>query len=539
MTRRSRPRSSTCRRFRTASISTTWTQASGRTRCSSSFPSTCARSAGIPGARTMRTCAPARDTTSTPTARTRRRGAATTSSSTAATARVLPPPGNSHPDARAPGQGHDADRGRRYSRGGGAHARRRRPGPLLRHARTAAAEERTARRGCPLPVRQHRHRRAYLPSGTGSRCERLLVGVREDQRAARAGGGAIPERSADPGRGRGAADAGDVVRRGPGTARARAEERLLRFAGHSQDRARGIGEVHRRLGATPDRAVHHRPVVSLFLVERSDGGGVDPRRPGRRRLLPARLAPHWPCPGGGRPRRCNGADPMRRGFTLLEVMISLAILAIALVAISGLNGGAVTMHAYGRRATEATLLLRGKMLDVEDDLEKNGFSDFDDEKHGDFTDDGASAYAWSAEILRPDVRLDPAQLLSLIGGGTQGQGGTSRTGSLASAASALAGPLAGGSGSAPVPSGGAAAALLSGPIGGILQGQATTFIETLKKSVREIRLTVSWSDGKDRRSVSASQIVIILPQGAGPNPALQNTVSPQGGQQVTPRSTQP
>jgi len=222
---------------------------------------------------------------------------------------------------------------------------------------------------------------------------------------------------------------------------------------------------------------------------------------------------------------------MRRGFTLLEVMISLAILAIALVAISGLNGGAVTMHAYGRRATEATLLLRGKMLDVEDDLQKNGFSDFDDEKHGDFTDDGAPPYAWSAEILRPDVRLDPAQLLSLIGGGTQGQGGTSRTGSLASAASALAGSLLGGSGSAPVPSGGAAAALLSGPIGGILQGQATTFIETLKKSVREIRLTVSWSDGKDRRSVSASQIVVILPESVGQTQLPTTTQNPRQGTQ--------
>ena len=232
---------------------------------------------------------------------------------------------------------------------------------------------------------------------------------------------------------------------------------------------------------------------------------------------------------------------MRRGFTLLEVMISLAILAIALVAISGLNGGAVTMHAYGRRATEATLLLRGKMLDVEDDLEKNGFSDFDDEKHGDFTDDGAPAYTWSAEILRPDVRLDPAQLLSLIGGGSQGQAGASRSGSLASAASALAGSLLGGSGTAPGLSGGGAAALMSGPIGGVLQGQATTFIETLKKSVREIRLTVSWTDGKDRRSVSASQIVVILAQGAGQpqNPAFQAPVPPQPGQQVTPRGTQP
>src|SRR5207237_7684382 len=120
--------------------------------------------------------------------------------------------------------------------------------------------------------------------------------------------------------------------------------------------------------------------------------------------------------------RRHGAGPMRRGFTLLEVMISLAILAIALVAISGLNGGAVTMHAYGRRATEATLLLRGKMLDVEDDLEKNSFSDFDDEKHGDFTDDGAPPYACSADTLRPDLRLDPAHLLTPLGGGTQGQG---------------------------------------------------------------------------------------------------------------------
>jgi hypothetical protein len=52
---------------------------------------------------------------------------------------------------------------------------------------------------------------------------------------------------------------------------------------------------------------------------------------------------------------------------------------------------------------------------------------------------------------------------------------------------------------------------------------------------------VSWTDGKNRRSVSASQIVVILPQGTVPtqNPGLQNTVSPQGGQQVTPRGTQP
>ena len=86
------------------------------------------------------------------------------------------------------------------------------------------------------------------------------------------------------------------------------------------------------------------------------------------------------------------------------------------------------MHAYGRRATEATLLLRGKMLDVEDDLQKNGFSDFNDEKHGDFSGEGAGGYAWAAEILKPDVQLDPAQLLNLVSGASQGQGGPSKGG---------------------------------------------------------------------------------------------------------------
>ena len=213
---------------------------------------------------------------------------------------------------------------------------------------------------------------------------------------------------------------------------------------------------------------------------------------------------------------------MKRGFTLLEVMISLSILAVALVALSSLNGGAVAMHAYGRRATEATLLLRSKMLDVEEELQKNGFSDFNDEKHGDFADDGAPGYAWSAEILKPDVQLDPAQLLNLLGANPQQQGqqGQAKTGSVGAIASGLAGSLLGGGGPTPgSPSG--VAGLLSGPLGGVLQTQATTFIETLKKSVREIRLTVSWPDGRERGAVSASQLVVILPESVGQTPQPQ------------------
>jgi general secretion pathway protein I len=212
---------------------------------------------------------------------------------------------------------------------------------------------------------------------------------------------------------------------------------------------------------------------------------------------------------------------MKRGFTLLEVMISLAILAVGLVSISSLNGGAVAMHAYGRRATEATLLLRGKMLDIEDDLQKKGFSDFDDERHGDFTDENPSSdYTWSAEILKPDVQLDPGQLLSAVSGGAIPGSGQPQ---------ASSGPQ-------PVPGGTGASSLMSGPLSGVMQNQAKAFVETLKKSVREIRLTVSWPNGKERRSVSASQTIVILPESVG---QTQAPPTPQTQQQNTSQQTTP
>jgi general secretion pathway protein I len=201
-----------------------------------------------------------------------------------------------------------------------------------------------------------------------------------------------------------------------------------------------------------------------------------------------------------------------RGFTLLEVMISLAILAVALVALSGLNGGAVTMQAYARRATQATLLLRGKMSDVEELLQKDGFSDFNDDKHGTFEDDeGGAGYEWRAEILKPDVQIDAAQLLGMFGIGSQGAAsGASASGNSLTAGLAGAAQMLGGA------QGGAAALSAPGsPVAGMMQAQATGFLETLKKSVREVRVTVSWKDGSQERSISASQHLVILPEMVG------------------------
>jgi len=244
--------------------------------------------------------------------------------------------------------------------------------------------------------------------------------------------------------------------------------------------------------------------------------------------------------------------PSRGGFTLLEVMISLAILSLSLVAISGLNGGAIAMEAYSRRATEATLLLRAKMNDLEDQLHKDGFSDFDDDKRGTFEDEGAPGYSWRAEILKPDLQIDATQLLSLFGMGPNKPGDASNTGSASSTAPApgTGSPLAQGIAAAAGMLGqsGGAAAMAGGPIAGVLQGQAQSFIETIKKSVREVRVTVSWQDGKDERSITATQEIVILPesvgkagqvQAAAPQPVATQPVPTQPGQFPRPRSGRP
>jgi general secretion pathway protein I len=65
----------------------------------------------------------------------------------------------------------------------------------------------------------------------------------------------------------------------------------------------------------------------------------------------------------------KGRTAMRRapGFTLLEVMIALAILAVSLVVLLGLRNRDVQLEAYARDLTRATLLAREMAATVDKD----------------------------------------------------------------------------------------------------------------------------------------------------------------------------
>lgn len=126
------------------------------------------------------------------------------------------------------------------------------------------------------------------------------------------------------------------------------------------------------------------------------------------------------------------ASPARpRGFTLLEVMVALAILVGALYVLVDSQAQALITSRESGRILEASMLAREKMGEVLVLVELEGFGDTDLEEEGDFSDFGSASddgstsgledldlgdqyadYAWAWTLRKID--------LSLGGGGDLG-----------------------------------------------------------------------------------------------------------------------
>jgi general secretion pathway protein I len=89
----------------------------------------------------------------------------------------------------------------------------------------------------------------------------------------------------------------------------------------------------------------------------------------------------------------------RRGFTLLEVMIAMAILAIALVAVYQSQSQSLSMAGSSRFLTTASLLAQSRMAEIDavDPREVTAGS-------GDFGD-AFPDYQWQVEIGETEIAL--------------------------------------------------------------------------------------------------------------------------------------
>ena len=251
---------------------------------------------------------------------------------------------------------------------------------------------------------------------------------------------------------------------------------------------------------------------------------------------------------------------MRRthGFTLLETVVALAILALALMAIFDINSGAVANHAYAKKLTVATLLARSKMTDLEQKLYDEGFSNDDREEDGDFSSEGWEGFKWRAKIIAPRTDgVSPEQLIGAIFNLPIGPGGD--LGGLAS--------MFGGGGSKDAAKNGPSQTTSANPLAGAAMGMAqpmfTQMVQQITQTVRELHLTVYWREGTQVESLDLVTHIVSMGPGsdrnggftpnAGQNPPgmadqwvdpatgfiVQNPVPGPNGQMMNPANGQP
>ena len=194
-----------------------------------------------------------------------------------------------------------------------------------------------------------------------------------------------------------------------------------------------------------------------------------------------------------------------RGFTLLEVMVALSILALALVAIAGTNANSFESSNYAKHVTVATLLARSKMIDIEEELRKDGFGSDEKTWDGDFAEEGYPGMRWRA-VARP-VEVDVAQLLGPL------LGGEVSSDQLPQEMQAFLGAMNG-----ELPAVGEEAEKYAEQVGGselkqLMGGEGIELIfkqvgETLGDSIREISLEIEWGkEGIDLDEVKFVQYV--------------------------------
>lgn len=111
---------------------------------------------------------------------------------------------------------------------------------------------------------------------------------------------------------------------------------------------------------------------------------------------------------------CEGTQ----GFTLLEVMIAVAILGVSLLALMNFQSQSLLAHARAQRISVATLLARQKMgeilLEIEKGIPKGEFPESKEEE-GTFEEAKYPDYFWKLEIKKVELPTAGG------GGGEEGQ----------------------------------------------------------------------------------------------------------------------
>ncbi len=128
-----------------------------------------------------------------------------------------------------------------------------------------------------------------------------------------------------------------------------------------------------------------------------------------------------------KPRRQRTPRWSARGYSLLEVLIALAILAATLTVLMGTQATSNQQAVFANELTRASQLARGKMVDLEYEVMKEGFSTNDQRMSGTFRDEGYPNIRWEATVEPVEIPEEAeeellAKINSQLFGGVDSEG---------------------------------------------------------------------------------------------------------------------
>jgi general secretion pathway protein I len=212
---------------------------------------------------------------------------------------------------------------------------------------------------------------------------------------------------------------------------------------------------------------------------------------------------------------------MKHGFTLLEVLMAIAILGLGLSVLLGAQAGLFANANRAERISVATGLARCKMSEVELELLQKGYSLLDQEGEGDCCMGRVTeGYQCRYKVLRVELPEPPPPELEMDGGldpGSTGplgalaaleQSGTQKLGEhpdLGAMASELGASMGGSDG-------------LASLVMGFVYPSLKPLLEA---SIRKVIVTVRWQEGIRERTLDVTQYVT--------NPQLPSPEELDGG----------
>jgi len=175
----------------------------------------------------------------------------------------------------------------------------------------------------------------------------------------------------------------------------------------------------------------------------------------------------------------------RLGFTLLELMMAVFILAMAATILLGTANTSTRLMGYSNNLAVINMLARAKMQDIEYEVLSDGFTEgFAETKSGDFSEEGYDEITWDATIESIEIGDDAANdFVQVINEQLYGSG--DEAGSLSgNAAFSQFLPL--------------------------MISYLPTIINQLGKRIRRVELTLTWEYLGREQSLTVSQYIVQI-----------------------------